>query len=537
MRRRRRLHTKHVHYATTRPSTTECCRWAQAIGDGRRCAISLPITNLFFVAVVWRHRRSGPQSSRIRAMFALRFGSSVAGPCCRRSVARESFACFAVESSSRNRLSGQDRHFSATNNKVVRIKTTRVNTERLTKEHLNGYRYRILKKTPKLTNDEITCDRSSKAFSMETERRYGRELNDITSTADTEIATIGGSNFLTSGRRRRRPMNSHEMEHEISDRMRVRVRSFQAASSIDIAMVFSKVFGGSSRSSSQKAQHSRHPLSDLLETPTPLNHVFGRTNIIIQLPPLVEASPLLSDSVPRYVVVHRFGSVVFFNLSAKDASRILQEVKRHAVDPISAGFERREHYEVALQPSLEGASGLMTADRAMVRSLDMNTVGIVSDIMGQTVALDWYNETVDELLANFSSVNSTVEKTGCFTSMERKTLFQVVARNNALFIDMVHIGIKDRSDTAWHLSQYESLYEQMRHEFDLKDRFKVSATNERLASNSFDYSLFSPGHRVQAQSYSAKLQVLLGGTACAEVKHSRVGHNSFDRFRMRAYDP
>ena len=61
MRRRRRLHTKHVHYATTRPSTTECCRWAQAIGDGRRCAISLLITNFFFVAVVWRHRRSGPQ--------------------------------------------------------------------------------------------------------------------------------------------------------------------------------------------------------------------------------------------------------------------------------------------------------------------------------------------------------------------------------------------------------------------------------------------------------------------------------------------
>lgn len=409
-------------------------------------------------------------------MFVMRLGSSVGRPCCRRSVVRESLApiaCFAVESS-QNRPSSHNRHYATeTKNKVVRIKTTRVNTERIKRDHLSGYRYRLLKKTPMLTNDEIACDRSSKGFSMETERRYGRE--DINKNiADAEITTV-----MTSGRRRRRrPMSGHGMEDAISDRMRVRVRSFQAASSIDIASVFSKVFGGSSRSSSPKAldHHSRHPLSDLLETRTPLNHVFGRTNIIIQLPPLcsdlVDASPHQSDSVPRYVVVHRFGSVVFFNLSTKDASRILQEVKRHAVDPVSAGFERREHYEVALQPSLEGASGLMTADRAMVRSLDMNTVGIVSDIMGQTVALDFYNETVDELLANFSSVNSTVEKTGCFTSMERKTLFQVVARNNALFIDMVHIGIKDRSDTAWHLSQYESLHEQMRQEFDLEDRFK-----------------------------------------------------------------
>ena len=59
--------------------------------------------------------------------------------------------------------------------------------------------------------------------------------------------------------------------------------------------------------------------------------------------------------------------------------------------------------------------------------------------------------------------------------MERHTLFQVVARNNSLFIEMVgKMGIKDRSDTAWHLSQYESLHEGVRKEFDLDERFRVS---------------------------------------------------------------
>jgi len=91
--------------------------------------------------------------------------------------------------------------------------------------------------------------------------------------------------------------------------------------------------------------------------------------------------------------------------------------------------------------------------------------------MGQTVALDWHNDTVDELLANFSKINSSVERTGDFT--QKENLFQVVARNNTLFIDMVgKLGIKDRSDTAWHLSQYESLHEGMRKEFDLDERFR-----------------------------------------------------------------
>jgi len=251
---------------------------------------------------------------------------------------------------------------------------------------------------------------------------------------------------------------------------RIRVRSVQAASSIDVVAVLSKVFGGGSASQYTK----EHPLSDFFATSPPLRHVFGRTNIIIQLsPPPMNCSTSLSQSQPRYVAIYRFGSVVFFNLTTKESSRLLEQIKKHSVDPIATGFERREHFEVALQPQLETATGKIAPDRAMVRELDMNTVGIVSNIMGQTVALDWHNDTVDELLAKFSSVNSSVERTGSFTSIERHTLFQVVARNNSLFIDMVgKLGIKDRSDTAWHLSQYEQLHEDMRKEFDLDERFR-----------------------------------------------------------------
>lgn len=299
-----------------------------------------------------------------------------------------------------------------------------------------------------------------------------------------------------------------EEEGEISDR--VRVRSVQAASSIDVVAVLSKVFGGAGVSRGGAAaggdapRYANAALSDFFAASPPLRHVFGRTNIIIQLsPPPVDCPPSLSHSVPRYVAIYRFGSVVFFNCTTKEASRLLEQIKKHAVDPMAVGFERREHFEVALQPHLETASGKITADRALVRELDMNTVGVVSNIMGQTVALDWHNDVVDELLAKFSSVNSSVERTGGFTSIERHTLFQVVARNNSLFIDMVgKLGIKDRSDTgesslsrapldwfecsfeasvsiainfllaAWHLSQYEGLHEGMRKEFELDDRFR-----------------------------------------------------------------
>lgn len=422
-----------------------------------------------------------------------------------------------------------------------------INEENITKnlrECLNGYKYRMLK-TPQLTNDLITLPvsqdvppttpASASPQMIERENYDIRQLqeqhtNDAIRDQPKQNLSAGikglwsslydnfGNTYQTTStssrpsphtlqssiRSRRSALlleeiikknsytsflpderHSPEEEEQFSDR--ITVRSVQAANSIDVVAVLSKVFSGGATRASQYTQtkgdkqsntrqskKNQHPLSDFFAKSPPLRHVFGRTNIIIQLsPPLPNCPPSLSHSVPRYVAIYRFGSVVFFNLTTKESSRLLEQIKKHSIDPIAVGFERREHFEVALQPQLETATGKITADRAMVRELDMNTVGIVSNIMGQTVALDRHNDTVDELLANFSTVNSSVERTGGFTSHERHTLFQVVARNNSLFIEMVSkLGIKDRSDTAWHLSQYEALHEGMRKEFDLDERFR-----------------------------------------------------------------
>lgn len=424
-------------------------------------------------------------------------------------------------------------------NRRIRIKRKHSSTQKVCKHNknrqnssvrkyqnngLNGYKSRFVR-TPRLTNDlitlpeppiEIAAPLSTALTPFYLEEKLASDLEPVSETSQRVLpnhvkdivssqwwrnlyenmrnpktfsrnSTVNSQSFRQSLRNRRSSLWLEEIinhdsytgflpderqKQEEEDSLvaeRVLVRSIQAASSIDVAAVLSKVFGGGMPRS--------HPLADFFATSPPLRHVFGRTNVIIQLsPPPSNAIPSLSPSVPRYVAIYRFGSVVFFNISTQEASRLLEQIKKHAVHPIPVGFERREHFELALQPQLETAAGKITADRALVRELNMNTVGVVSNIMGQTVALDWHLDTVDELLRNFSNINSSVESTGNFTSMERHTLFQVVARNNSLFIDMVgKLGIKDRSDTAWHLSQYEGLHEGMRKEFELDERFRVSS--------------------------------------------------------------
>lgn len=113
-----------------------------------------------------------------------------------------------------------------------------------------------------------------------------------------------------------------------------------------------------------------------------------------------------------------------------------------------------------VQPGFQETPHVASGDFCVVQVMDMNATAVISNVMAQTVALDSYSDTVDQLLANFAAINSTVTETGTFSQMERSNLFRVVSQNNSIFIDMISkLGIKERSDTAWNMSQYEKVHE------------------------------------------------------------------------------
>lgn len=316
--------------------------------------------------------------------------------------------------------------------------------------------------------------------------------------------------------------NSEYLDYDGGIRSRIRVKSVHIALKIDEMNIISKVFGSkatmaaatassSSNNINTENQISSNNKNSWLKNIAPVQYRFGKISVVIELPPAFDSSdsgPLnishMDDDRKRYVVIFRFGSVVFFNVSPRETQYIIEEIKKYSTDPISSGFEQKEHFEVAICPGLDmlksmnvtahknfnGTSNntdnmndcfrqfqpheVVNADFATVKKLDMNNVGIISKVIAQSVAMDYYGIIVDELLAKFAAVNTAVNKQGGqFTEMERNTLFQVVAQNNSIFIDMVSkLGVMDRSDTAWNFSQYEGIFEGMRNEFEIQERFE-----------------------------------------------------------------
>lgn len=245
------------------------------------------------------------------------------------------------------------------------------------------------------------------------------------------------------------PQNKQQLQQSIPPSLHVRVRSVHAAQNFDVVKILQKVFS---------------------PDPKMMRHTFGKTSLIVQLKPNTPGEPF------RFVAVYRYGSVVFFNMTTQEAGKLLERIKQYGTKSIAAGFERRENFGIVVQPQLAQLDlkndQIVTGDYCAVESLDMNSVSVIASIMSQTVALDSFNDIAEALLTEFSSINTKVKQHGKFTDIEKNNLFRVVAQNNAIFIEMISkLGIKERSDTAWNLSEYEQIHEGLKEEFEIETRF------------------------------------------------------------------
>ncbi|KAL8257640.1 hypothetical protein R6Q59_029681 [Mikania micrantha] len=178
----------------------------------------------------------------------------------------------------------------------------------------------------------------------------------------------------------------------------------------------------------------------------------------------------LSGSDNIYMVVFQYGSVVLFNVRDHETERYLKIVREHASGELSEHDMRKDEYEVKEEPTLETwmEGGL---DYIMLQYLNIDGIRTIGSVLGQSVALDYYVRQVDGMVGEFTDINRGMEKTGTFT-MKRKKLFQLVGKANSNLADVIlKLGLFERSDIAWKDAKYAQIWEYLRDEFELTQRF------------------------------------------------------------------
>ncbi|XP_074296128.1 protein RETARDED ROOT GROWTH-LIKE-like [Silene latifolia] len=176
----------------------------------------------------------------------------------------------------------------------------------------------------------------------------------------------------------------------------------------------------------------------------------------------------LSGSDCGYMVVFQYGSIVLFNVRDNEVDGYMKIVEKHASCLLPE--MRKDEFEVREQPA---SSTWMQAglDHIILQYLDTDGIRTIGSVLGQSIALDYYVRQVDGMVAEFTDINRAMEKTGNF-NMKRKKLFQLVGKANSNLADVIlKLGLFERSDIAWKDAKYAQIWEYLRDEFELTQRF------------------------------------------------------------------
>ena len=176
-----------------------------------------------------------------------------------------------------------------------------------------------------------------------------------------------------------------------------------------------------------------------------------------------------STDLMRYMVVFKFGSVVFYNVGAQEREECLELTRNFVASPLA--YPMKEDYLVKVSPRLDEWAKL-ESDHIVLKRLDVNNISVISAVLAQTVALEHYEHKVDAMVEIFSKLNKSTELTGDL-NISKKRLFSLVAENNNTLTELItRLGLLGRSDTAWQYAQYNIVWEGLRQDFELEDRFQ-----------------------------------------------------------------
>ena len=174
-------------------------------------------------------------------------------------------------------------------------------------------------------------------------------------------------------------------------------------------------------------------------------------------------------SVFPYVSVSGFGSLVFFDVTPAEHGAFMAAARAAAVKPLPSPCADTLQLRVA--PGARAWSAL-DGDTLALRALDANNLRVVSSVLAQSVALTHFEAKVDAMLELFSSLNRALEAGGALPLPKRR-LFQLVGENNSILTDVItKLGLLSRSDAAWAAARYAEVWDGLRRDFELDERFE-----------------------------------------------------------------
>lgn len=175
----------------------------------------------------------------------------------------------------------------------------------------------------------------------------------------------------------------------------------------------------------------------------------------------------------QYAVLTRFGTVSFWNVKENLILEFLKEIAPY-VETGSVLHRHTDTLKIFVGSDTERA----TFEELFIDNLDPEKIKIISYVSAQSVALDRYEEEINVRLHDLGRVVANMKTSGRAKLDQSDILKQV---GNVLSIKqrtVSQLSLFDKPDETWDREELERLYDRLRSEYELRDRFDV--LNEKI---------------------------------------------------------
>lgn len=181
------------------------------------------------------------------------------------------------------------------------------------------------------------------------------------------------------------------------------------------------------------------------------------------------------EAAPRLAVLFDFGALVTIGLPSVERERLIRAIGTRLAPephpPLTEDFllELRAGGRVEVQ-----------FDRVILPEATLPALKVISLLLAQSVAMDYYEEDVQEILTRSEAITRSLQAEGRLPGRVGdlvKFIGSCIATKNGV---IATLALFDKPDAAWEVQSLDRLYNSLRLELELDDRFRALEAKLRM---------------------------------------------------------
>ncbi len=169
-----------------------------------------------------------------------------------------------------------------------------------------------------------------------------------------------------------------------------------------------------------------------------------------------------------WAVVHDFGAIVFIGVDQPRCKGVIDSVRKLVKEETKPPLEETFAIEIAPQ-----AKPGVRFDRAVVPELDARTAVIVTLVVAQSVAMEYYESDLDALIDELEKRSKLLARDGRLRGSARD-LMRFIGEGMTIRSEVIHtLSLIDSPGITWEDEQLDRMYRDLRAGFEIDERYRA----------------------------------------------------------------